>query len=101
MRTIIEKLKQKLKGLFTMTPEQIQHAETELKFLFGIIKFCKDEENCPAWKWIRLNYPFWQFIEHCCYWRYNECIMSPEDKEIAQQNLALFEKVKKVAIQDG
>lgn len=38
LRTVnfIKNLKQKLKGLFTLTPEQLQHAEKELRFLFGI-----------------------------------------------------------------
>jgi hypothetical protein len=30
------KFTEKLKNLFTMTPEQLQHAENELRFLFGL-----------------------------------------------------------------
>ena len=83
-----------IKNTFKLTPEQIHHAEIELKCLFGLIKFCKHENNCPGWKWIRIYYPFWQFISHCPYFRYDGCIMSEEEKQIAIQNLKLIKDLK-------
>ena len=92
MTTLIEKLKQKLKGFFTMTPEQIAYAEHELRLLCGLPFFCEKEIKCPGWEWIQLYYPFWHFVCHCPYFRADKCIMSDEEKQIATQNLELLKK---------
>jgi hypothetical protein len=45
IKKLIEKLWRKLKGLFTMTPEEIEYATNELRFLFGLSKPSQKDES--------------------------------------------------------
>jgi hypothetical protein len=86
---------EKLKRFFTMTPEQLNHAETELNAISGVTKYCMKENKCPGWKFIDLFYPFWAAIGHCPYFRNNQCIMTKEQKQTAKKNLKLLQNDKR------
>jgi uncharacterized metal-binding protein len=59
-----------------------------------MVEYCEKEKDCPGWKFIKLWYPFWRFVEHCCYFNENlgGCILSKEEMAILIQNLKLLEK---------
>jgi hypothetical protein len=94
IRKLLKQFVIHIKNIFKLTPEQIHHAENELRSIFGMIPYCKKEKECPGWEWIRIYYPFWQFVNHCPYFRYDGCIMSEEEKKTAIQNLKLVKDSK-------